>query len=90
MFADSAFDLVFTRTPLAEIAATPTALNEIARILKPRARLVVAHPAPPADALISTLERHFAEITRQPLATRSGILARLFSGTTPAIFIARK
>ncbi|MBA3973240.1 MAG: hypothetical protein C0504_03355 [Candidatus Solibacter sp.] len=90
MFADSAFDLVFTRTPLATIASTPGALNEIARILKPGARLVVAHHAPAAGAIQSALERHFAEITLQPLAARRGLLARLVPSPSPAITTARK
>lgn len=90
MFADSAFDLIFTRTPLDEIAATPNFANELARILKPGARLVVAHPAPTAGALQSALESHFTEIIRQPLAARGGLLARLLPGPSPAVITARK
>lgn len=90
MLADSAFDLVFTRTPLAEIAHTPCALDEIARILKPGARLVLAQAETPARAGVTALERLLPEVRTQAITARKGLLARLLSSNSPVVISALK
>jgi len=90
MFADLAFDLVFTRTPLATIASTPGALDELARILKIDGRLALAQTEPSARDLNTTLRRLFSEVTVHPVPTRKGLLARLIPGAAAALIAARK
>lgn len=90
MFADSGFDLVFTRTPLATIASTPGALDELARILKTDGRLALAQTEPPGPAIDTTLRRLFSEVTVHPVPTRKGLLARLIPGAAATLIAARK
>lgn len=90
MFAADAFDLVFARTPLAEFAATPGALDEIARIMKPEARLVLAQIEPPARAARTALDHLFAEVGIRKISARQGLLARMLPGEVPALITARK
>jgi len=90
MFADDAFDLVFARAPLAELAATPGRLDEIARIMKPDARLVLAQTVAPGRDASAVLARHFSEVNIHKAPGRQGLLARFISGYTPALITARK
>ena len=70
MFADSAFDLVFTRTPLAEIAATPTVFDEITRILKPGARLVLTGEQTHDPRQLESVQRLFGDVQVVPVNGR--------------------
>ncbi|HNY40064.1 MAG TPA: methyltransferase domain-containing protein [Bryobacteraceae bacterium] len=90
MFAADAFDLVFSRTPLAELAALPGSLDEIARIMKPEARLVLAQIEPPARAARTALDHLFAEVGIRKISARQGLLARMLPGEVPALITARK
>lgn len=74
MFADSAFDLVFTRTSLAEIAAPPGALDEIARILKPGARLVLTDEQSHDPTLLQPVKRLFSDVQVIPMNGRKNWL----------------
>lgn len=89
MFADSAFDLVFARTPLAELAASGS-LGEIARIMKPDARLVVAQTVALGRDETAALDHLFAEVTFRIVPARQGLFARLISAETPLLITARK
>lgn len=89
MFADNAFDLVFVHTPLAELSASG-ALDEIARIMKPCARLVLAQTVTPGRDETAALDHLFSEVTIHKVPGRQGLLARITSGGTPALVTARK
>jgi ubiquinone/menaquinone biosynthesis C-methylase UbiE len=89
MFADSAFDLVFARTPLAELAASGS-LGEIARIMKPDARLVVAQTVALGRDETAALDHLFAEVTFRKVPAHQGLFARLISTGTPLLITARK
>jgi ubiquinone/menaquinone biosynthesis C-methylase UbiE len=90
MFADEAFELIFTETPLAELVASPGALKEIARIMKPDARLVLAQAAAPARAGLAPLERLFTEVQIQTITAHKGLLARLLPSTGPVVITTLK
>jgi ubiquinone/menaquinone biosynthesis C-methylase UbiE len=90
MFADSAFDLVFTRTPLAEIAHAPGALDEIARILKPGAQLVLAQEGPIHPSCLALIERMFAESDVRRVNRRKGWLSILIPSPPQSIIVATK
>jgi len=89
MFADHAFDLVFARTPLAELAASG-GLGEIVRIMKPDARLVVAQTMAPGRGETAALGQQFSEVTIRKVPARQGFFARLISTETPLLITARK
>ncbi|MBE0659885.1 MAG: hypothetical protein IH602_19480, partial [Bryobacteraceae bacterium] len=74
----------------AEIAHTPAALDEIARIMKPDARLVLAQSKAPARAGLTALERLFAEVQIQTMTGHKGLLARLLPSTGPVVITALK
>jgi ubiquinone/menaquinone biosynthesis C-methylase UbiE len=90
MFADEAFELIFTEAPLAELVESTGALQEIARIMKPDARLVLAQSEAPARAGLTALERLFTEVQIQTITAHKGLLARLLPSTGPVVITALK
>ncbi len=90
MFADDAFELIFTQVPLAELSETPGALHEITRIMKPDARLVLAQSEAPARAAVTALERLFTEVQIHTISIRKGLLARLLPSSGPVVITALK
>lgn len=89
MFADDAFDLLFARAPLAELASQG-ALDEIARIMKPDARFVLAQTETPGRDGTAALDHLFSEVTIRKAPGRQGLLARLIPGEAPSLITARK
>jgi len=90
MFADEAFELIFTEAPLAKLAESPGTLQEIARIMKPDARLVLAQAEAPARAGLTALERLFTEVQIQAITVHKSLLARLLPSAGPGLIVARK
>ncbi len=90
MFADDAFELIFTQAPLAELSESPGAFQEIARIMKPDARLVMAQAEAPVRARLTALERLFTEVQIQDITAHKGLLARLLPSAGPVVITALK
>jgi ubiquinone/menaquinone biosynthesis C-methylase UbiE len=89
MFAADAFDLIFSRTPIAELADLPGALDEIARIMKPDARLVLAQAQAPGRAALAKVESLFAEMRSHRVASRRGLLSRFMPANGTVVITLR-
>ena len=87
MFAEDAFDLIFARD--SGIACRKGAIEEIARILKPDARLLVTQPSLDG-AVLNSLQPLFSEIQVQHTDMRWGLLARIRPSRGESLIVARK
>lgn len=90
MFADEAFELIFTEAPLAELVESPGALQEIVRIMKPDSRLVLAQATPISQRALTPLDNLFAEVEMRSIAPRAGLLARFVPPKGHSLITARK
>jgi SAM-dependent methyltransferase len=90
MFADEAFEIVFSMEPEALTSFGPGAIAEVWRIMKPGARLVLAHGDYLPGELLESLRERFADVEAAGTVQPTGFLAKLRPPKGPVLITAWK